>query len=329
MIRFGIIGTNTITEKFIQAARQAEGAAIAAVYSRKEETAAAYADKHGIEHRFTSLDAMLASDAIDAVYIASPTAYHMQHAIACMDAGKHVLCEKPVASNDRELKLMIEAAERNQVLFMEAMKSTLTPAFAAIAEQLPKIGKVRRYFASYCQYSSRYDAYKRGEVMNAFKPDLSNGALMDIGVYGIYPAVVLFGQPTGVKAEAYMLESGVDGEGSMILKYEDMDAVIMYSKITNSLVPSEIQGENGNILIDQISEPRQVRIHYRDGRVEDISVAHQIADVMMYEIQEFVNLIRSGKTESTVNSHANSLAVQGIMTEARQQFGLVFPADAR
>lgn len=328
MIRFGIIGTNTITEKFVKAARLAEGVEIAAVYSRTEERANEYADKLGITHRFTSLEAMVQSDVIDAIYVASPNAYHKDHAILGMNHGKHVLCEKPAASNAKELREMIDAAKRNDVLFMEALKSTLMPNFTAIRNNLHKIGRVRRFFASYCQYSSRYDAYKQGTVMNAFRPELSNGSLMDIGVYCVYPAAVLFGKPREVQAEAYMLESGVDGNGSLILKYGELDAVLMYSKISNSYVPSEIQGEEGSIVINHISEPSQVRIHYRDGRVEDVTDAAQIEDNMMYEVQEFVSLLAQGKLESEINSHASSLAAMEVMDEARRQIGLVFPADS-
>ncbi|WP_341467137.1 hypothetical protein [Clostridium septicum] len=86
---------------------------------------------------------------------------------------------------------MIKVAKENNVVLMEAMKTTLFPNFKIIKDNLYKIGKVRRYFASFCQYSSRYDKYKSGEILNAFKPELSNGSLMDIGVYCIAPMVNL------------------------------------------------------------------------------------------------------------------------------------------
>ena len=96
---------------------------------------------------------------------------------------------------------------------MEAMKTTLLPNFQVIKENIHRIGKVRRYFTSFCKYSSRYDKYKNGEILNAFKPELSNGALMDIGVYCIEPIINLFGKPKSIKANGFMLESGVDGQG--------------------------------------------------------------------------------------------------------------------
>ncbi|MFF2483393.1 Gfo/Idh/MocA family protein [Paenibacillus sp. NPDC058071] len=326
MLRFGIIGSNFITESFVDAVNQANDISVTAIFSRTKEKAEAYAEKNGIPNAFTSLEEMAASPLIDAVYIASPNSLHATYAVLFMNAGKHVLCEKPITSNAKELNIMIEAAKRNGVLLMEAMKSTFVPNFEAIREHLPKLGKVRSYSATYCQYSSRYDKYKQGEVLNAFLPELSNGSLMDIGTYCIHPLVALFGKPERVQANAVMLDSGVDGKGTLILSYPDMEAIVHHSKISNSSLPSEIQGEEGSMLIDQISQPSGVRIHYRDGRVEDVS-RPQANNTMVYEIQAFADLVKAGQLESTVNSYANSLAVMEIIDEARRQIGLTYPAD--
>jgi scyllo-inositol 2-dehydrogenase (NADP+) len=327
-VRFGIIGTNWITESFIQAASMVEEFTLAAVYSRSKEKAEAFAQKYKAEHIFTSLTEMAESDLIDAVYIASPNSLHAEQSILFLNNKKHVLTEKAFASNVKEAEAMISAAKENNVLLMEALKTTMLPNFKSIQENIHKIGKVRRAFASYCQYSSRYDAYKEGNILNAFKPEFSNGALMDIGVYCIYPMVALFGKPQSVKASSYMLESGVDGEGSIILTYEEMDIVLMYSKITNSLIPSEIQGEDGNILIDQMNTPKKIEIAYRNGEREDVSV-QQKEEAMYYEAKEFIETILAGKSESTINSLDLSLAVTEVMEEVRKQTGIVFPADEK
>lgn len=325
-MRFGVIGTNWITEEFIRSGLEVEGFSLNAVYSRTEERAKEFASKHGAQHVYTDIETMAKSKEIDAVYIASPNAFHASQAIPCMNQGLHVLCEKPFASNASEVKEMIHAAKRNGVLLMEAVKSTLAPNFKVIQDHLHKLGPIRRYFASNCQYSSRYDAYKEGTVLNAFDPALSNGALMDIGIYCIYPMVVLFGKPMSVKAEGVMLPSDVDGEGSMLLKYGGQDAVIMYSKITNSSLPAEIQGENATMVIDKINHPQKVEIRYRDGRIEDLTQP-QTPKTMHYEIREFIELIQNGQMESPTNSHTNSVITMEIMDEARRQIGLVFPAD--
>lgn len=326
MVRFGVIGTNWITERFIDAASQVENFTLQAVYSRTEERALEFAKKYGINYTYTDMDTFAKSEAIDAVYIASPTSFHAEQAITCMENGKHVIVEKAMASNVKEVEAMVEAAKRNNVLLMEALKSTHLPNFKVIQDNLHKIGPVRRYFASYCQYSSRYDAYKQGTVLNAFDPKFSNGSLMDIGIYCIYPMVVLFGKPTEIKANGLMLETGVDGQGSVLLNYEELNGMVMYSKITNSYIPSEIQGEDGSIIIDKISEPTNVQIRYKDGTIEDIS-REQNQNTMYYEAKEFVRLIKEGKFESDTNSYANSLDTAYILEEARKQQGIVFPAD--
>lgn len=326
MIRFGIIGTNFITEQFIKGASLVEDFKLNAVYSRNEEKAKEFAAKHFVENTFTNLEDMAKSDLIDAVYIASPNSLHAEQSILFLNNKKHVLCEKAIASNVVEISAMIKAAKDNNVLLMEALKSTTFPSFKALKDNLHKIGKVRRYFASYCQYSSRYDKYKEGVILNAFDPKFSNGSIMDIGIYCLYPLVHLFGEPKNIKANGILLDSGVDGQGSLIAEYEDMDGVVLYSKIANSYIPSEIQGENGSIIINSISTPSSIIIKYRNGETEDISVPQEEFN-MCYETKEFIDLINNNKIESSINSLEVSLATIKIIETARKQVGVVFPAD--
>ena len=328
MIRFGVIGTNWITDSFIEAASHHPDFQLVAVYSRTEERAKEYARKHNAELTFTDLEEMANSSEIDAVYIASPNALHCEQSIIMMNGGKHVLCEKPLASNTKEIAKMIEAAKKNNVVLMEALKSTLMPAFKLIQQEIDTIGKVRRYYGNFCKYSSRYDAYRAGTVLNAFNPTLSNGSLMDLGVYCLYPLVVLFGEPKEIQANAVMLDSGVDGAGSIILQYDDFEAVINHSKISTSYVPSEIQGEEGSILIKEISEPEVIDVRYRNGDYKLFKNSGSKPS-MYYEVEEFISLIKEGKKESAINSHQTSYIVGKIMEEARKQIGLIYPADEK
>lgn len=327
-IRFGIIGTNFISDWMIEGAKCDPRFEAVAVCSRHEDTGQAFADKHHIPQVFTSLEAMAESETIDAVYVASPNFLHASQSILCMKHGKHVLCEKPMASNALEVKKMINAARRNKVVLMEAMIPTASPQFEAILEGIDRIGRFRRYSASYCQYSSRYDNLRRGIVANAFKPECSSGAVMDIGVYCIYPMVALFGKPYQVIASVTKLSTGVDGQGTVIGKYDGFDAVIQYSKITDSQLPTEIQGEYGTVTIDRINNPRKVIFTPCDKSLpaEDLTVDAPFSPYY-YEMKEFIDLIVSGKRESTNNSHDNSLGSISIIDEIRRQGGVVFPAD--
>ncbi|MCJ8008963.1 Gfo/Idh/MocA family protein [Lederbergia wuyishanensis] len=326
MIRFGIIGTNWITDELIRSAQHIEDFQLTAIYSRTEKKGREFAAKYGVEIVYTNIEEMAQSDQLDAVYIASPNSFHAEQSIMFLQNGKHVLCEKPIASNPAELEKMISTAKKHNVLLMEALKTTLLPNFKAVQANLNKIGKVRRIFANFSKYSSRYDAYREGTILNAFNPDFSNGSLMDLGIYCVYPLVVLFGEPKKVHANAVMLDSGVDGSGSLILQYDDFEAVLTHSKIVNSYIPSEIQGEDGSIIIKEISTPENVEIRYRDGELEKIGQPYTVPS-MYYEVEEFINLIKSGKTESKVNSYENSLITARILAEARRQIGLTYPAD--
>ena len=336
-VRFGIIGTSKISEWVLTGARQDPRYEAVAIYSRTQEKADEFALKHGIPHTFTDLEQMASSPLIDAVYIASPNFKHAEQAILCMSHGKHVLCEKPLASNAREAQAMIEVSKKYGVTLMEAMISTLNPNFRVVMEHLPKLGTLRRYFASYCQYSSRYDKLKEGVVLNAFKPELSNGAMMDIGIYTIYPMVVLFGAPKAENAHGVKLFTGVDGQGAVNLEYDGLNATVLYSKIANSNLPTEIEGEDGNLLIDQIHVAHQVTYLPRQAAMsgrgpeavrEDLSVP-LLHDEYYYEIEEFINLVLAGKRESTINTHFASLTTLQIIDEVRRQLGVVYPADVK
>jgi predicted dehydrogenase len=326
MVRIGIVGTNWITDMFLKGALKVEGFSLTAVYSRTKEKAEEFALKYGIEHKFTNLEQMAKSDAIDAVYIATPNSLHAKQSILFLENGKHVLCEKPCASNTKELKEMVETARKYKVLLMEAMKTTFYPNFKSIQDNLYKIGTIRRMTAVKNQYSSRYNSFLDGALPNAFNPELSNGSIMDIGVYCIYPIVFLFGPPDSYTASCYKLNSGVDGGGTILMNYKDKEAVVMHSKITNSSLPSEILGEKGSILIDSISSPTKVEIEYIDGTKEDIT-RPQDKHAFCYEVEEFIRLIKEGNTESSINTFELSLQVMEILTGARKQMGITFPAD--
>ncbi|MCR8849501.1 Gfo/Idh/MocA family oxidoreductase [Rossellomorea sp. SC111] len=327
MIRFGIIGTNWITDRFIQAAGEVDCFQLGAVYSRTEERARSYALTHGIPRYFTDIDEMADKDHIDAVYIASPNSFHCSQAISFLRKGIHVLCEKPLASNEREVQEMIAAAKENGAILMEAVRTTFLPNFQLLKEKLHTIGTIRKVNVSCCKYSSRYDAYKDGTILNAFNPAFSNGALMDLGVYCIYPMAVLFGEPKEIKATGIMLDSGVDGSGTVIMKYEEMEVVATFSKISNTLIPTEIQGEAGTVTIDQIGEFSTLTFYYHNGE-KCVYTQKEDFPYMYYEINEFVSIIKNGgEYESAINSYQHSLISSRVMDNARKQIGLVFPAD--
>lgn len=328
MIRFATVGTGFITDSFIKGALKTGMMKLTAVYSRSPEKGKELSSKYGEDIPcFTDMEELAGSDLIDAVYIASPNAMHAPQARFFLEHGKHVLVEKSAASNRRELNEVISLADAKGLVFMEAMKSLTMPAYIAIKENLHRIGKIRKYTGIYCQYSSRYDRHKSGEYVNTFRKEFSNGSLMDIGIYCIYPLIDLFGEPERTEAIGTILEDGgVDGSGSALMKYEDMEAVIIHSKISDSNLPSEIQGEKGSILIDRIGSPGIITLMLRDGTKEVLSPFTHPED-MFYEAVEFCETIKSGRSFSLINHEQLALSVHKVMDDIRSQIGLVFPSD--
>lgn len=324
MINFGVIGTNVITDQFLEAGRTLDEFHLRAVYSRSREKAEQYAEKQGAELVFDNLDELASCGDIDAVYVASPNSLHAAQSIQMMKKGKHILCEKTIASNQSEFQQMKRVAYENQVILMEAMRSVYSPGFEMIRKNLPKLGPVRRISFQYCQYSRRYDNFKKGIIENAFNPALSNGALMDIGVYCVHPMAALFGKPDKIASSSLKLSNGVDGAGTILVEYEGMQAELLYSKISNSKVPSQIQGEEGTMVIWDIPNPQTVTVYYRNGKEETLDIP-KTENNMCYEIAEFIKMIK----EDRINHpylHYSEIELE-IMDEVRRQQGMVFPAD--
>ncbi|MEG0069513.1 Gfo/Idh/MocA family protein [Cetobacterium sp.] len=300
MIKIGIIGTSKISNQFIEAALKIESCSINTIYSRNYEKGKMFGKTYGVENIVTTIEELGKSD-LDMIYIASPNSVHFSQVIELLKAKKNILCEKPMGISEEEVNEMFRVAYENNVTLMEAMKNTFLPNFKAIQNNLYKIGEVRGFIGNFSQYSSRYTDLKNGDLTNIFDPKFGGGAHLDIGVYPLYFALRLFGIPKTTVGGNYILSSGVPGIGNIILQYENMIASIFYSKITNSYIGSEIQGEKGSILIDSISNIKNIRIIYHNGSEEDITVP-QLENSMIYELEAFLNLLKQKKVESDVNT---------------------------
>ena len=155
-MKIATIGTGFIVDRFLNAVRQVDGVEATAVYSRRMETAEALGQKHGIASAFTDMDAMFNGEEHDTVYIASPNSLHHAYAKKAIEAGKHVICEKPFTSTAAELRELIDLARQQDVFLFEAVTGIHLPHFRAVQENMERIGDIRVIQANYSQYSSRY-----------------------------------------------------------------------------------------------------------------------------------------------------------------------------
>ncbi|MDB1125513.1 Gfo/Idh/MocA family protein [Vibrio algarum] len=326
MINLAVIGTNWISEKFVEAAKDSNQFTLSAVYSRQIESADGFAKEHQAPdcNFYNNLEELGADKRVDAVYIASPNSLHCEQAILMMEHGKHVICEKPLASNIDEVTRMYSVAEKYNVVLFEAFKTEFLPNFEELKMSLASIGKVRSVHLSYCQYSSRYQKYLNGENPNTFNPLYSNGSIMDIGFYSVSTAVSLFGKPDKIQASAKLLDSGVDAHGTVILEYPNFIVSVQHSKVSDGNIASEIQGEDGVILIQDFSECTGFTIHKREVSPQTIHV-EQEDNSMIYEAIAFAEQVRDGAMNYAYVQR--SLEVSEVITEIRKQTGVIFPAD--
>lgn len=320
MIRFATIGSGLIVEQFLAEAKKHPEFELAAVYSRTEERGKEFAAKVGAPLVFTDLAQLAASDKVDAVYIASPNLCHAEQAIMMLKAGKHVLCEKPMATTYVDGDGMVLAAHNSGAILLEAMRTLYCPGFQKLHELIPQIGQLRRITASYCRYSSKYDKYKEGARPNTFNPRLNNSAMADLGVYCIAPTVAMVGEPERIAALCTKLNE-YEGQGVIIAQYPGFLAEWRYSKITQGAAPSEIQGEDGSILIGNWDTMSPLTLCLRGQEPKEISIEDETSG-LYGELDAFISMIHErGGNEQALSI---SLAVNRITDEARKQDHITF-----
>ncbi|MCR1928816.1 Gfo/Idh/MocA family oxidoreductase [Enterococcus gallinarum] len=292
MIHLGIIGTNWITDQFVQAAHETGRYHLTAVYSRKLATAQSFAEKYGEVTCVDDLTAFFQLEELDTVYIASPNSLHFEQAKQGILSGKNVIVEKPAFSTPSEMAEIIELANKNQVLFFEAARNIHEKSFDTIASVLTEHGNIIGANFTYMKYSSRYDAVLAGEEPNIFSPHFSGGALVDLGVYPVYAALAWFGRPQNVYYFARKIVTGVDGIGTIILRYETFDVTIQTGKIGNSDLKSEIYFENGTLELNAVNAIEQAVFYDRTNNETVLPVTAQ-ANPMVEEAADFAEVIEN------------------------------------
>ena len=254
----GIVGTGKISRQFAAAVRATPGVVPRLVYSRERGTGETFAKECGVAAATDSWEGFLSDPDVDAVYVASPNIAHFKQALDALRAGKHVLCEKPLTTDAARFDYLAGEARARGLVLMEGMRILHDPVFPLIRKAMRKIGRIKHAELIFCQYSSRYDKFKEGTILNAFDPLLSNAAVMDIGVYPAALAAALFGATDKISASSTFLYNGFEGAGSATLGYDGFDATLTWSKIADATSPSIITGEAGTLMIDRLSGTTRV-----------------------------------------------------------------------
>jgi len=357
VIRWGMLGTGGIARTVARDFRFVQDATLLAVASRELTRAQAFAQRYHIARSYGSYDALLQDDDIDVVYIATPHMRHVNDALACIHAGKAVLCEKPFTINAREAQAVIQAARDRGVFCMEAMWMRFIPLIREVKVRVDQgeIGKVTHLVAAF-GYPLPFDPTNRN-----FNPELGGGALLDRGIYPLSLSFYLLGQPASITSEANIGSTGVDMTSHYRLHY-DSGAAAMLSASCEVYQPSEatIRGTAGQI---HIHAPflRPHRITMRQGlpagghrrrasrwltgtrgyqlvkRYLDkpLSALGGQGDVLrrfpglgyQFELEAVTRSLQAGKLEHDIMPLDETLAIMQAMDEIRRQWGLVYPSE--
>ena len=272
-IKYSVIGTSWITSAFIEGAKTIEGLELDGVYSRSKEKGEAFCAKMGAKRVFTSIEEVADSDT-DFVYIASPNSCHFEQSKFLLENNKSVLCEKPITVTSEEFSKLFFLAEENNVKYCEAIMYMHAPARYALKQAVQGIGNISSAHFDYSQLSSKYDMLLSGELPNIFNPKMQAGALNDLGIYCVYPAVDIFGVPEKIVPVQHFLHTGADGCGSAAFVYKDKIVTIVYSKIGQSRAPSQVMGDEGTITIGSISQTDNIYFYNTKG--EETELVHDI-----------------------------------------------------
>lgn len=324
MVKFAVIGTGWIAEEFVKGTELVEGLKFYAVYSRSKEKGKAFAEPFGGAEVFDDINALAKSD-VDAVYIASPNSLHYEQSKLMLQSGKHVICEKPITVEPEEFEELRALAQEKGLVYMEAIMYMHLPARKTLKKALENLGEITTAHFDFSQLSSKYPALKRGELPNIFNPKFATGCLMDLGIYCVYPALDLFGEPKKITSTAGFLSTGADGYGTTVFDYEDKQVTLTFSKVGQSRFGSQIFGDNGTISTPSISKLTNVSYFDNDGNETALTPDTEKHVLMSYEAQSFYNYIINPEAKQELEIINDlTLAVSKAMKIIREKTGIKF-----
>lgn len=326
-MKLGIIGTGLIVQEFLPRLIELEGIEVLAIQGIPEtaEETQKLAAENGVPHALTTFEELQATG-IDTVYIAVPNFLHYSYSKQALEAGLHVIVEKPATSNARELEELAELAKTQNRFIFEAVTTPYLRGFAKIKEWLSRIGQIRLVQSQYSQYSRRYDAFKSGQVLPAFDPNKAGGALMDLNLYNLHMVLGLFGLPEGQSYRANM-ERGIDTSGILSLDYPDFQAICLAAKDSQGYAQLTIQGDKGVIRTSHpVNVIGQVSLELYDG-TSQVFQEDTIENRLEPEFEYFGKIINTQDKEAYEATLERSLAVSRVQTAARLDAGIIFPMD--
>lgn len=326
-INWGVISTGNIANTFAETIAAMDDGKIVAVGSRTQTAASEFGMKHGITRRYANYAAVANDPDVEVVYVATPHVFHADNVRMCLEAGKHVLCEKPFTINAAEAEEIVALAREKNLFLMEAMWTRFLPAIATLRAWVAD-GRIGQPMALHANFVDNlpFDPEHR-----LFKRELGGGALLDVGVYVLSFAVMLFGIPDQVESTVRMGPSGVDAFNTLYLRYDDgRSALLTSGQQVKAINDARIVGTDGMIEVPEPFFVAEKLVHYsQSGQPTAQEFPLEVAGLgFTYEIREVHERIRAGETQSPILPLDESIAIMRLMDTIREPWGLRYPADA-
>ena len=319
-LKWGILGPGSIARDFAQALNRVNGE-VYAVASRNKERAEKFARENNVKKAYGSYDEIIKDKDIDVVYIATPHSNHYEYIIKSLNNNKHVLCEKAITVNERELEEALKIARENNLVLEEAMTLFHMPLYEKVIkkinnEDLGKVNIVQVSFGSFKEYD---------ENNRFFNLDLAGGALLDIGTYALsFARYFLSSMPAEILSTVKKAKTGVDEESGIILKTKE-DEIATISLAFRSKMPKRgiVSCDNGFITIDNFPRANKATINYLDGAVEVIECGEE-EKALDYEVIFMEERIKENKESNSIDL---TYDVTKIMNKVRKDWGIVYPFE--
>lgn len=327
-MKLGIVGAGLIVDTLLQFIHELDIELIAICATSKElDKLNRLKLEHGFKYVYTDVEEMLKNEEFDTVYLGVNNQLHYTFALKVLNANKNLIQEKPFTSNYKQAVKLVELAKEKGLMIFEAISTIHNPNFKKIKELLPTLGDIKIVTVNYTQYSSRYDAFRQGEILPAFDVNKSGGCLMDLNIYNIHFICGLFGAPKRIKYNPNM-ERDIDTSGILMLEYDSFQAVSIAAKDCGAPFTNAIQGNDGCIYT---SSPlfTLTDFYYQLNRQEPMHYdltnnAHR----MKHEFLDFLEVFNNNDFAAAYGLLKHSLIVMDVISKAREDIGLVFPDDA-
>lgn len=320
-VNWGILGAGKIAEKFAADLKHVKDANLFAVASRKLDSAKDFAGAFNVQLYYEGYENMLKNRDLDIVYIATPHVFHAEHALLCIAHKKAVLCEKPFAMNLNEVKKIVEAAQKNAVLVMEALWTAFLPHFEYVQNVLKNkvYGNIIRLEAD---FGFPADPNPSSRLFNK---SLGGGSLLDIGIYPVFMALATLGKPEKIQADATFTDTGVDAACTIQFEYpEGVTALLKSTFLEETPTTATFYCETGTVKIhSRFHEIADVTLTDNSGNQETVCFDRKV-NGYSYEAAHMTSLYKSGVKESPVMNFERSTNLMTLLDTIRQKIGLSY-----